>query len=47
MHRSRLAGFIIDCEGGDLDEAARFWGKALGFEPEQAGEGGDEAKEDD
>ena len=33
MHRSRLAGFIVDCEGGDLDEAARFWGQALGYEP--------------
>ena len=32
MHRSRLAGFIIDCESGDLDEAARFWGQALGYE---------------
>lgn len=33
MHRSQLAGFIIDCEGGDLDEAASFWGRALGYEP--------------
>jgi len=32
MHRSQLAGFIIDCEGGDLDAAAEFWGKALGYE---------------
>lgn len=32
MHRSQLAGFIIDCEGGDLDVAADFWGKALGYE---------------
>ncbi|MDH5621361.1 MAG: VOC family protein [Gammaproteobacteria bacterium] len=31
MHKSRLAGFIVDCEGGDLDEAARFWGQALGY----------------
>lgn len=31
MHKSRLAGFIIDCEGGDVDEAARFWGQALGY----------------
>ena len=30
MHRSRLAGFIIDCDTDDLDEAAAFWGKALG-----------------
>jgi len=32
MHKSRLAGFIVDCEGGDLDEAARFWGQALGYD---------------
>ena len=32
MHRSQLAGFIIDCEDGDLDAAARFWGQALGYD---------------
>ena len=31
MHKSQLAGFIVDCEGGELDEAARFWGRALGY----------------
>ena len=31
MHRSQLAGFIIDCQKGSLEEAARFWGKALGL----------------
>lgn len=31
MHRSRLAGFIIDCERPDLEAAARFWGGALGL----------------
>ena len=30
MHRSRLAGVIIDCQTEDLDAAAEFWGKALG-----------------
>ena len=30
MHKSRLAGFIIDCDTDDLDIAANFWGKALG-----------------
>src|SRR4029434_1315448 len=30
MHRSKLAGFIIDCRTDDLDGAARFWGDALG-----------------
>ena len=29
-HRSRLAGFIIDCNTGDLDAAADFWSQALG-----------------
>lgn len=33
MHKSRLAGFIVDCKGGNLDEAASFWGKALGYNP--------------
>jgi predicted enzyme related to lactoylglutathione lyase len=31
MHKSRLAGFIIDCQTSDLDAAARFWTDALGF----------------
>jgi predicted enzyme related to lactoylglutathione lyase len=31
MHRSRLAGFIIDCQTEDLDSAARFWSAALGL----------------
>jgi catechol 2,3-dioxygenase-like lactoylglutathione lyase family enzyme len=31
MHRSRLAGFIIDCKTDDLDRAARFWSDALGL----------------
>lgn len=33
MHRSRLAGLIIDCKTDDLDAAARFWGQALGAPP--------------
>ncbi|WP_259782865.1 VOC family protein [Aestuariispira ectoiniformans] len=32
MHKSRLGSFIIDCKSQDLDEAARFWGQALGYE---------------
>lgn len=36
MHRSRLAGLIIDCETNDLDAAADFWGKALGAPPAAA-----------
>ena len=31
MHKSRLAGFIIDCNTDDLQGAARFWGAALGM----------------
>ncbi len=31
MHRSRLAGFIIDCERPDLDAASSFWSTALGL----------------
>jgi hypothetical protein len=30
MHKSRLAGFIIDCETDDLQAAAEFWATALG-----------------
>lgn len=30
-HRSRLAGFIIDCRTDDLDAATRFWSDALGL----------------
>ncbi len=32
MHKSRLAGYIIDCQTQDLDAAARFWSQALGLE---------------
>ncbi|MGA8262764.1 MAG: VOC family protein [Arenicellales bacterium] len=31
MHRSRLAGFIIDTRTDDLDRAAGFWSRALGY----------------
>lgn len=30
MHKSRLAGFIIDCNTDDLEQAAAFWSGALG-----------------
>lgn len=30
-HRSRLAGFIIDCNVDDLGAAAAFWSGALGL----------------
>ncbi len=31
MHKSKLAGFIIDCNTDDLDAAAGFWSAALGM----------------
>jgi predicted enzyme related to lactoylglutathione lyase len=31
MHRSQLAGFIIDCQTTDLESAAAFWSAALGL----------------
>jgi predicted enzyme related to lactoylglutathione lyase len=42
MHKSRLAGFIIDCNTDDLQAAARFWSEALGMNLRQlpAEEGG-------
>ena len=30
MHHSRLCAVLIDCKTSDVDEAARFWGAALG-----------------
>ena len=38
MHRSRLAGFIVDCKGDDAAPGAKFWSSALGM-PEQKHEG--------
>jgi Glyoxalase-like domain len=35
MHKSKLAGFIIDCQSHDLRAAAQFWGGALGMELQQ------------
>jgi Glyoxalase-like domain len=30
MHRSRLCAVLIDCRTANLEDAARFWGEALG-----------------
>ena len=41
-HRSRLAGFIIDCDTDDLERAAAFWSGALGLaiaDPDSGGTG--------
>jgi hypothetical protein len=35
MHKSKLAGFIIDCQTDHLKQAAAFWGSALGMELRQ------------
>ncbi len=35
MHKSRLAGFIIDCQTDDLHAAADFWSGALGMRSER------------
>ena len=31
MHRSKLSGFIIDCQTDQLEAAAEFWSQALGM----------------
>jgi hypothetical protein len=38
MHRSRLAGFIMDCRTDDLEQAAQFWSAALGVPLQPAAE---------
>ncbi|HWP18378.1 MAG TPA: VOC family protein [Burkholderiaceae bacterium] len=30
MHKSRLAGIVIDCQTDDVESASRFWAAALG-----------------
>ncbi len=39
MHKSKLAGFIIDCETDDLPAAAAFWSAALGMRTQALGPG--------
>ena len=39
MHKSKLAGFIIDCATDDLPGAAAFWSAALGMRTEALGPG--------
>lgn len=40
MHKSRLAGFIIDCKDADLTKAAMFWSQALGMQAAAAEDNG-------
>lgn len=42
-HRSRLAGFVIDCRGDDLDASTRFWSAALGRPVAEPGADGDDS----
>ena len=39
-HKSRLAGFIIDCRSDRVETAAEFWSAALGFPIADPDEGG-------
>ena len=41
MHKSRLSGFIIDCNTADLEGAAAFWGAALGLKVEASAQAGE------
>lgn len=41
MHKSRLAGFIIDCNADNIEAAADFWSHALGY-PVRPGKGGED-----
>lgn len=38
MHKSRVAGFIIDCKTDDLERAANFWSAVLGIPLKPAAE---------
>ena len=42
MHRSQLAGLIIDCQTDDLDRAAEFWSQALGYSQKHSTDPADE-----
>ncbi len=42
MHKSQLAGFILDCNTEDLQAAADFWAAALGVAAEQTASPGAE-----
>jgi predicted enzyme related to lactoylglutathione lyase len=39
MHKSKLAGFIIDCDTDALPGAAAFWSAALGMRTQKLGTG--------
>ena len=47
MHKSKLAGFIIDCKTADLGKAADFWSAALGLSAQRPpGEEGEKRSEE-
>ena len=41
MHKSRLGGFIIDCQTTDLEAATAFWSAALGLAAGPSADAGD------
>ena len=43
MHKSMLAGFIIDCQTDDLEGAATFWSQALGLKTQRSDDADDAA----
>ncbi|MCH1925243.1 VOC family protein [Shewanella sp. C32] len=42
MHKSKLAGFIIDCHTADLRSASLFWSEALGMPTHSATSAGNQ-----
>ncbi len=42
MHKSRIAGIVIDCQTNDLDKEAVFWSQALGLRSKRSPDPEDE-----
>jgi len=42
MHKSRIAGIVIDCQTNDLDKEAVFWSQALGSTSKRSSDPDDE-----
>jgi hypothetical protein len=41
MHKSRLCNIVVDCHGVSMPDAIRFWGGALGLDPDPDDNPGD------
>jgi hypothetical protein len=41
VHKSRLCNIVVDCHGGSMADASRFWGEALGLDPDPDDKPGD------